>query len=115
GRDSAEKERRGSLPARLGALPPEAEPTARGLLDRMRRARDELDRRLVALSAGLAPRDQTVLLEEDRPGRRVLFEQHPDSARQVEPGSLVVQPDDLVAEVLLREVPPWGRRGQRDD
>src|SRR5581483_7403096 len=96
----------------LPATEPEA--AAGRLVDRAGRALDELDRRLVALAPRLPPRDQAVLLQKDRARRRLPFEQQRDPPRHVEAGALIVEPDDLVAEVLLCELPAARRRRQRD-
>ena len=68
----------------------------------------------VALLARLAPGDEAVLGEEDRARGRVLVEQLRDPARHVEARPLVVEPDRLVAELLLGEPAPVRRRGERD-
>ena len=92
----------------------QAEPALRRRLDRARGARDELDRGLVALVTARAPGDEAVLLEQDGARGRLLLEELGDPARHVEARPLVVEPDGLVAERLVGEPPPVGRRGQRD-
>ena len=104
GRDCDEEARPPSLPAAPPTFgPAEPEAAAGGSSIARGSARDELDRRLVALLAGLAPGDEPVLLEQNGARGRVLVEQPRDPPRHVEAGPLVVEPDDLVAELLLGE------------
>ena len=78
-------------------------------------ARDELERRGIALAARLAPGDETVLLEQHGARAGILAQELGNALRHGEAGALVVEPDGLGAERLVGEPPPFRAGGQGDD
>ena len=114
GRAPASRSSASAVRERSDLDPAEAGPPSGRLSDRVGGAADELERAPVALLAGLAPGDEPVLLEQNRPRALLCLQELRDPARHVEAGPLVVEPHRLVAERVRRE-PSSVRRGRERD
>src|SRR5215475_12299699 len=98
---------------RLVSLAPEIRVSG-ARLEELLGAADEVEGQLVTLAVAAGPVDQAVLAHDGTLGVRMLATYPFQHEAEVEPGTLPVGPDHVVAVHLARQRPPVARRGQRD-